>query len=438
MAQGLHTGKLVISVREGALPRVNSPNDQLQAAIGGTVLITGGFGALGLHVADWLVRRGITHLALLGRSGAAGDSLESLARIEARGAVVKQVLADVADSAQLGAALDEIRRDMPPLTGVVHAAGYLDDATLLQQEQEQFVNVMRPKVKGAWHLDRLTAGDPLEFFVLMGSVASFFGLSGQSNYAAANAFLDALADDRRQRGRPALSVSWGPWSGGGLAARAGRGSRLAAHGLESLSPEEGIAALERLMRSGETHVVAMRCDVDAWIASAQGAALPILVSTQVKNPTALASDQKTVGIREALEQAQPGRQRSVLLEGWLREQIGQVLRMPPARVEITKPFRTMGLDSLMGLELRNRLEAGAGLSLPATAIWNHPTVAQLAPQIGARMGVALDAAQALAAPAEQPAPAGETETASDDLDQLLNELEQLTDEEARRLVAGDL
>jgi NADPH:quinone reductase-like Zn-dependent oxidoreductase/acyl carrier protein len=442
MAQGRHTGKLVVSVREGALPRAAGATDPVEASIGGTVLITGGLGALGLHVAEWLVRRGITHLALLGRSGGAGGSLESLRRIEARGVVVKQLRADVADAAQLAAALDEIRRDMPPLTGVVHAAGYLDDATVLQQAEKQFLDVMRPKVSGAWHLDRLTADDPLEFFVLMGSVASFFGLSGQSNYAAANAFLDALAEDRMQRGRPALSVSWGPWSGGGLAARADRGSRLAGQGLDSLNPDEGIAALERLLQSRETHIVAMRCDVDAWIASAQGAALPILTRTHVDDVAAKAgqqSDRNVAGIREALEQAQPGRQRCALLEGWLRDQVAQVLRMAPARVELTKPFRTMGLDSLMGLELRNRLESGAAISLPATAIWNHPTVAQLAPQVAIRMGVALEAAQPqttitepVATIASDP---GETST---ELDELISELEQLSDEEARRLVAGDL
>src|SRR6185295_10986942 len=158
-----------------------------------------------------------------------------------------------------------------------------------------------------------------------------------------------LAEERKQRGRPALSVSWGPWSGGGLAARADRGSRLAGQGLNSLNPEEGIAALERVLQSRETHIVAMRCDVDAWIASARGAALPILARTHVDDvaaKTGQQSDRKVAGIREALEQAQPGRQRCVLLEGWLRDQVAQVLRMAPARVELTKPFRTMGLDSL--------------------------------------------------------------------------------------------
>src|SRR5205085_10814679 len=140
---------------------------------------------------------------------------------------------------------------------------------------------------------------------------------------------------------------------------------------------------------GETVVAARRCDVDAWIDHAQGAALPILVRTAARDDarTATAPRERSADIRDALEQAQPGRQRSALLEGWLREQVALVLRLAPARIELAKPFRTMGLDSLMGLELRNRLEAAASISLPATAIWNHPTIAQLAPQIAIRMGI---------------------------------------------------
>lgn len=436
-AQARHTGKLAIRMHGGPAPYA-APPDPVREAVGGTVLITGGYGALGLAVASWLVDRGITHLALVGRTEPGGAAREVIGDLEARGAVIHRALGDVGDASSLAAALDDIRSAMPPLSGIVHAAGVLDDATLLEQQADRFVSVMRPKVDGAMYLDRLTADDPIHFFVLMSSVASFLGVSGQSNYAAANAFLDAFAADRRRRGRPALSVGWGPWAGGGLAARADRGDRLAEMGLESLDPSRAVFALERLLRTNVGHAAVMAFDVTTWRERTRAALLPSVArlapaTGAAPAPPPIAS--APAALRSALTEAAPGRQRRQVLEKWLRDQLASVLRVSAARVEASKPFRTLGLDSLMGLEFRNRIEAGAGISIPATAIWNFPTLAQLTSEVASRMGVSLDAV-AESSPDENigvPVIAAN----DDELAGLIEELEQLSEEEARRLIRGD-
>ncbi len=194
-----------------------------------TYLITGGLGALGLAVAQRFVERGARHLALVGRSAPAAAAAAAVAALRAAGADVRVVAADVADHAQLAAALATVRATMPPLRGVVHAAGSLADATLDGLDAARLHAALAPKMAGAWNLHLTTLDDPLDFFVLFSSVAATLGLAGQANYAAGNAFLDALAEHRRAAGLPALSIDWGPWAGIGLAAAAAdRGDRLAA------------------------------------------------------------------------------------------------------------------------------------------------------------------------------------------------------------------
>ncbi len=184
----------------------------------GSYLMTGGLGGLGLAVAGWMVERGARRLVLVGRRGASGAAREKLGQMEAAGAEIEVARADVANRQQLASVLDRIRRSASPLLGVVHAAGVLDDGILLEQDAARFAGVMAPKVRGSWNLHLLTRDDPLDFFVLFSSIASFLGSPGQGSYAAANAFLDALAHHRRAAGLPASSINWGPWAEVGLAA----------------------------------------------------------------------------------------------------------------------------------------------------------------------------------------------------------------------------
>ncbi|RQX26092.1 hypothetical protein DLJ57_23620, partial [Micromonospora chalcea] len=229
MAQARHTGKIVL--RPGGHEVAAVPPGEVPVRPAATYLITGGLGALGLETARWLAGRGARHLALLGRSRPSAYAGQVLDELRGQGVDVQVRQADIARHEDVTAVLADLDRTMPPLAGVVHAAGVLDDGLMLQLDRARFRAVAAPKVDGAWHLHRATLDRDLDFFVLYSSAAALLGSPGQANYAAANAFLDTLAQRRRAQGRAALSVNWGPWSGSGLAARPDRGGQLAGQGI---------------------------------------------------------------------------------------------------------------------------------------------------------------------------------------------------------------
>ena len=424
MAQARHTGKIVITADSDAEVEEETPPPFAE----GAYLVTGGLGGLGLAVADWLADRGARHLVLAGRRLPQGAALDSVAALRRRGVSVRTPSLDVADAAEVARALAVIAREGPPLRGIVHAAGILDDGVLTSLDARRLAAVMAPKVEGAWNLHALTLGLPLDLFVLFSSVSSVLGSPGQGNYAAANAFLDALAAHRYAQGRPALVVDFGPWRDVGLAAaQENRGDRLASRGLGSLRPEEGIRALDRLVRAGAGRGVVMRFDWPRWQAALPGnAARPLytrLAAEEASSQDAPAESRRG-GTREALLAEENGLARRALLEKALRERVAQVLRLGIDRVDVERPLRALGMDSLMALELRNRLEADLGLRLPATVIWNYPTIAALVPHLASRMGIPLEV---------KASPGAE----ADDVERLLSEIEGLSDEEARQLLSGE-
>ncbi|MGZ4700435.1 MAG: beta-ketoacyl reductase, partial [Ilumatobacteraceae bacterium] len=239
--------------------------------------------------------------------------------------------------------------------------------------------------------------DQLDLFVLFSSVAGILGLAGQANYAAASAFLDSLAAARRAAGLAALSVDWGPWAGAGLAAaQANRGERLAERGLGSLQPEEALDALDRLLDSDVSNAVVMRFDASRWLAAEpQSAALLADLLDDGEAPVTLTSAAATLVARLAAVPAGP--RRRAVIEEVVCGDLAPVLRTVPERIDRRRAFKAMGLDSLMALELRNRLEAHTGLQLSATIVWNHPTVTLLAQHLDGRLGVELDAQPGAAA-----------------------------------------
>src|SRR5262249_34104842 len=210
-----------------------------------TYLITGGLGALGQRVVQWMVEHGAVHVVLAGRRDPSGEAREALHRLEQSGALVLYSQTDVADAAAVARMLQEVRSTMPPLGGIIHAAGALADAFLLRQDAATLRRVLAPKIQGAWNLHTQTQDCRLDFFVCFSSVAALLGSPGQGNYAAANASLDALAHHRRALGLPVLSINWGPWSEGGMAATLShrQQERWAALGMRTIAPSQ---ALERL------------------------------------------------------------------------------------------------------------------------------------------------------------------------------------------------
>ncbi len=387
MAQAKHIGKLVLTMQHPEAPIAQAP---ARVRADATYLITGGLGGLGLTIAQWLVDRGARHMVLLGRGS---GSAQARGAIEALDAEVVTMQADVADRDQMARVLERIDRTLPPLAGIVHAAGVLDDGLLLSLTPERVRAVMAPKVQGAWNLHTLTLGRSLDFFVLFSSAAAWLGSPGQSNYAAGNAFLDALARERHTAGLPALSINWGPWSEVGLAAaEENRGARLAFRGVTSFTPQQGADAFGQLLSFGGSQIGVMALNVRQWRQSyAKAAGMPLLAELMQAEEEGATAGASGTSVRAALIAAEPG-QRIGLLESHVREQLGQVLRLAPSRIDARTPFRSLGIDSLMALELRNRLESSLGLTLSATLVWNYPTITALAPFLADTLRLPVEAA----------------------------------------------
>ncbi|GAB4195006.1 MAG: type I polyketide synthase [Roseiflexaceae bacterium] len=428
MAQARHRGKLVVSMAERAAAPLapaqpGAPLVRSQA----TYLITGGLGGIGLRLARWLVAQGAKHLALLGRSQPSPEAQAELEALAGAGASVRVYQADVSSPAAVAGVLERIAASQPPLRGIFHAAGVLEDAMLLQQDAARFERVMAPKVAGAWNLHSQTRDLPLDLFVLFSSAAAVLGSPGQGNYAAANAFLDALAHMRRAAGLPGLSINWGPWADVGMAAQQQqRGERLAALGIGSIGPDQGLAALGRLLQEDTAQVSVMALNLRQWRESfLQASRLPLFALLQEEQAQQHAPARRS-SVRTRLEAAAPT-ERLALLEEHLKEQLGRVLHIPLAALDRHSALGSLGLDSLTALELRNRLEDGLGMEFPVTLLWNYQTLADLAAHLAERLG--LDVGSAPANPEPQPAAAPElllSDEQQNELIALLSEIDRLS------------
>lgn len=425
MAQGGHTGKIVVAIDRETAPVRPRPAALPQYWGNGTYLITGGTGGLGLAVARWMVAQGARDLVLMSRGGAPPEAAALLDSMRAAGATVVVARGDVAREEDVATVLEDIARRGATLRGVVHSAGVLADATLPQLDREKILRTWAPKVDGAWHLHRLTSEQPLDFFVLFSSVAAFIGSAGQGNYAAANAWVDALAAHRRAEGRPAISINWAPWSEVGLAAAQGnRGDRLSERGLQSISPDLGVEAFGQLLHLNPVQAAVMPFSFDTWCEFYPWARQwPLFADLPRAGASATRPTAAAALLRDELLAIPVPRQRLAHLEQFLRQQVASVLKLAAARVDMNKPLRTLGLDSLMGLELRNRLEAACRISIPATLIWNYPTVGQLAPQLATRMDVPMTDGNLVGAAPGVPASAEERQ-----LEEILAAIESLPDE----------
>ncbi|MFF3374985.1 SDR family NAD(P)-dependent oxidoreductase [Streptomyces sp. NPDC002680] len=403
-----------LSVRNGHLtvPRLVAAGE-LSAEGGdfgpdGTVLITGGTGALGAEVARHLVTaHGVRHLLLTGRQGPQAPNAEQLrATLAKLGAEVRIVACDAGDRAALA---EVIKECSPALTAVVHAAGVLDDGVLAALTPGRMAAVLRPKVDAAWHLHELTRDLDLSAFVLFSSVSGLLGRAGQGNYAAANVFLDALARHRSQLGLPAVSLAWGPWDhGAGMAGGAdgvGRADgpdrdagvphRSAGEVLRALSVEQGLALFDAALRAGEPVLAPVLLDRGA-LRSARGPLPPLLRGLVPPRRPAAGTGSRTgdgagTGSSPGTEQLwEPGAWRKVLaglptaqradaLAELMRADVATVLGYPDAdALPAGKSFAELGFDSLMAVQVRNRLSMALRLRLSAAVVFEHPTAQGLA------------------------------------------------------------
>jgi len=350
-----------------AVPRMVWP---LRGA--GTVLITGGLGGLGLEVARAMARRGVQHLLLTSRHGAATPGArEAIAVLEAMGSRATVLSADVTDRLALSKAIQALPREFP-LRGVIHTAGVLDDGLLVSQTSERFAHVMGPKVLGAWNLHELTATADLDIFVLFSSVAGAFGSAAQGGYSAANAFLDSLAEYRRGQGLPGLSLAWGPWAGRGMAAAldSAMQARLSRQGLDQLEPAQGIRLFEAALQRGDAHLLVALLNLPQ-LGKTIGSSRPSFWRELLQL--------EPIGPRIAeLLSGMPLADRQSYLQTWMADQCGTILGMQDgARLLRNRGFFDLGMDSLMMEEFRRCLERGLGRRISASVLFSHPNIESL-------------------------------------------------------------
>ncbi|WP_408648001.1 type I polyketide synthase [Streptomyces buecherae] len=368
---------------DGAAPRRLDPN--------GTVLVTGGTGTLGALVARHLVAaHGVRHLALVSRRGPAADGATELAaELREAGADVALIACDTADGGALATVLDSIPAQHP-LTAVIHTAGVIEDGVLTSLTADQLARVLRPKADAAEHLHRLTAGSGLAAFVVFSSVSGLIGGAGQANYAAANTFLDALAHHRRATGEHAVSLAWGLWEqASGMTGGLGRGdlARGSRAGVVAMPTDQSLALLDTALTTDEALLAPVRLDLAGLRSRAATEPVPPLLRGLVRAPARrdAQSGGASGGAAGAAEPwsrriaRTPADEREQLLLDLVREHVATVLgHGTPRAVEADTGFLEQGLDSLMAVELRNRLTAELGLRLPATLVFDYPTPTALA------------------------------------------------------------
>ena len=429
MAQARHIGKVVLT----------QPQPAATIRPDATYLITGGLGGLGMAVARHLVEQGARTLALVGRNMPDENARTAINQMATQGVYISTFAADIADTESLARVLAAIAHTMPPLRGIVHAAGVNDDGVLVQQDWARMARVLAPKLGGGHALDMQTRHLPLDFFVLFSSAAALIGSAGQGNYAAANAFMDALATQRRMLALPALSIAWGPWQALGMTARlsAQDNERIARQGLEPIAADAALAALDVALAEAaafaDGRVAVLKLGATALAADGGPlyAALQRIAPARIQTSTA-APAQVAPAAPTFLEQwahMQPARRREQLLE-FIRAQAVKVLGLASAHaIPSRQPFSELGLDSLMAVELRNSLSAALGAPLPATLLFDYPTGEALCNHLlKAVPALALDGENGAHGQAtSQQAPAAVT-----------NDLAALSDDEAEALLLAEL
>ena len=343
-------------------------------------LLTGGLGAVGLAVARWMIGQGARHLILLGRKGLPPDGskqAEMLRDLQVLGADVKVIAADVADRGSLSAALETIRSDGLALRGVIHAAGVPGSGRLARIDESELASVLRPKLAGAWNLHELTDGDPLDFFVCFSSASSILGADGQGHYAAANRCLDALVAWRRAAGRPALGVNWGRWGTGGMLTAEAH-TYFAEVGLRPMDPAVAADLLGRLMVEGRAQAMVAAVDWQVFKPLYEARQRrPLLEAIEVRDPSS-DGDGARQGVLADQLRAAPVHRRREILAGHIERELAGTLGLPASRrIDRAAGFFEMGMDSLMAVALRGRLQKYLGCELPKTLAFEHPNIESL-------------------------------------------------------------
>jgi phthiocerol/phenolphthiocerol synthesis type-I polyketide synthase C len=371
-----HVGKVVL------LPeptRAASKPPPFRLRDDGVTVVTGGLTGFGLETARWIARQGGRRLALLSRRGSATpDTVQTLADFARQGVDARAFACDVAEAGKLQDVLNEIRRTMGPIRGVVHAAMVLDDALLQDLDATRFATVIRGKLTGALALDRLTRADPIELFVLFSSVTTVIGTPGQASYVAANRTLEAVAERRHAAGLPALAVQWGPIADAGYLVRETRVSEMLAAMLGSahLPAAQALEALPALLGLGRPVVGLADVSWSELRGRLAGLAGPFWSEMPVRDRGSAAG----LSLSARFAQLTP-EEATVAVEEVLVDEIARILQQSASTISITQPINEFGVDSLMAVELQSALEARLGQQIPLTVLTGAVTLAAIAARL---------------------------------------------------------
>lgn len=406
-------------------------------------LITGGFGGLGLLVARWMIERGARRLILLGRGSLppraewhdvdpdskTAERIAAVRQLEAMGASVHTASLDIADEEQLANFLAQYERDnWPPIRGVIHAAGVAKPQLMLNMSEQEFRDVLRPKVLGGWNLHRQFRTRELDFFVLFSSIASVVVSAGQANYSAGNAFLDALAHHRRTLGLPALSINWGPWGEIGMATNLDLVEFFGSRGFYPMTNAQGLDAMDALLhqRPAQVTVVGANWPLVGERNFPLGIApvmLDELITKSDADSQAKAESQTgEADILSALRAADHDEMRTELLQNYLLDITAAVLRVNRTDLKASEPLTSWGMDSMMAIEMKNRIDKGLGISIAVVELLKGASVAMLTELILPRIPLATSGVQ------------GDEDVQDEELAEILSAAESVSLEEMESLL----
>jgi phthiocerol/phenolphthiocerol synthesis type-I polyketide synthase C len=346
----------------------------------GGYIVVGGMGGLGFVVARWLAEQGAGIVVLNGRSAPGADTMKSISEMNAKGMRVEVTTGDIAAPDTAAHLVSIVENAGFRLRGVLHSATVLEDQIVLNMSESAVERVFRAKVTGSWRLHTATAHLDLDWWVAFSSAASLLGSPGQAAYAAANSWLDGLVAYRRSRGLPAVGINWGPW------AEVGRGQSFANLGISMITRETGLAALQHVVAADRSTTGVFDLDARQWFQSFPAAAQSSLFA-HVRDATTI--ERQGGGEFQAELAAVPESERPAHVAAVIAEEVGAVCRSSAA-IDHNAAMASLGLDSLMGLELRNRLESRVGITLPAALVWAYPTISDLAGALCERLGFEQD------------------------------------------------
>lgn len=429
MAGAKHIGKIVLAWP----PQENEIKREVRIHSSGTYWITGGFGGLGLLTAQWLAKKGAGHILLTGRHEPTAEVAAMATSLQQSGTRVTIMKNDVASRDQVDSLLAGIASSEQPLRGIIHAAGVLDDGVLGQQNWERFETVFKAKVAGAWNLHEASRNLDLDFFVLYSSAASLLGASGQVNHCAANAFMDGLATARRLSGLKATSINWGAWADVGAAVKAEAAARAVLKGVDHINPATAISYLEKLICSELPQCAVMSVNWQQYVHQVHpDGIVPSLIASLVQSPykervQTIVSETAPLehkNLPQLLAECPETRRKDLLID-YLHTQTLHILGLDTTEIiDPDKALMDLGLDSLMAVEMRNAISSAVGRNLPASLLFDYPTLQSVSDFLLDALGMTVPEGNT----------ADDVEEHPESTDDLLRRIETMPDEEVDRLM----